>query len=349
MSLSPEDQKLLEAFHSLKVKPKVESTEDLLSFMKHMGKELEKEEAADTESSQKPTKTHHYPRISTFYGEDNKGEVSWPTFKFEVEALISENIFTEEQILLGVRRAVKGNASDVLRRLGIGVGIKEVMEKLKNTFGSIETEEIILRKFYACQQEASETVATYASRIEEMFARAVTLGGMKKGDDKILKKVFYQGLKPQIKHLAFSKCDLIEDYDKFKIEVRKIEADLGLPLKEEKQKCSAAVNIEKKEKSEIAEVKELLQKLNDRIDRLEKEKDTASFNKYQSRDPQRDDRSYMRYRGNYRGRGMARGQGDGSIGRGDYRPRRPTGSGTMQPTCFNCRTKGHIARNCPKV
>ena len=147
MSLSPEDQKLLEAFHSLKVTPKVESTEDLLSFIKHMGKELEKEEASDTDSNQKPSKTHHYPRISTFYGEDNKGEVSWPTFKFEVEALISENIFTEEQILSGIRRAVKGNASDVLRRLGIGVGIEEVMEKLKNTFGSIETEEIILESF----------------------------------------------------------------------------------------------------------------------------------------------------------------------------------------------------------
>lgn len=305
MSLSPEDQKLLEAFHSLKVKPKVESTEDLLSFIKHMGKELEKEEAADTDSTQKPTKTHHYPRISTFFGEDNKGEVSWPTFKFEVEALISENIFTEEQILLGIRRAVKGNASDVLRRLGIGVGIKEVMEKLKNTFGSIETEEIVLRKFYACQQETSETVATYASRIEEMFARAATLGGIKK-DDKILKKVFYQGLKPQIKHLAFSKCDLIEDYDKFKIEVRKIEADLALPLKEEKQKCSAAVNIDKKEKSEMAEVKELLQKLNERIDRLEKDKETATLNRYQSSDPQRNDRSFMRYRGSYRGRGVTR-------------------------------------------
>ena len=226
MCLSPEELKLLEAFHSLKVTPKVETTEVLLSFIKYMGKELMKEEAADTDSTRKPTKTHHYPRISTFYDEDNKGEVSLPTFKFEVEALISENNFTEKQILLGIRRAVKGNANDVLHRLGIGVGIKEVMEKLKNSF---ETEEIILRKFYACQQETSETVATYASRIEKMFARAVTLGGMKKGDNKILKKVFDQGLKPQIKHLAFSKCDLIEDYDKFKIEVRKIEADLALP------------------------------------------------------------------------------------------------------------------------
>ena len=91
-------------------------------------------------------------------------------------------------------------------------------------------------------------------------------------------------------------------------------------------------------------MKELLQKLNKRIDRLEKEKETATLHI----NTQRDDRSYIRYRGNYRGRGMTRGRGDSSMGRRDYRTRRPTGSGTMQPTCFNCGTKGHIARNCPK-
>ena len=183
MEISEEDKKLLAAFHSLTVKPKVETTEDLLSFMKHMGKELEKNEASGTGAIPKETVIpgkHHYPRISTFFGEENKGEVSWPTFKFEVEALQTEKVFTEEQILLGIRRAVKGNASDVLRRLGIGVGIKQVMDKLQSTFGSIESQETILRKFYACQQQPSESVVTYASRVEEMFQRAVALGGMKK-------------------------------------------------------------------------------------------------------------------------------------------------------------------------
>ena len=100
------------------------------------------------------------------------------------------------------------------------------------------------------------------------------MGGLKK-DDSILKKVFYQGLKPEVKHLALSKCDLIEDYDRFKIEVRKIEADLAINRKEEKQKCNAMLNTDKKEKSDIAGMKELLQKINQRVDKLEKEKDQA--------------------------------------------------------------------------
>ena len=73
-----------------------------------------------------------------------------------------------------------------------------------------------------------------------------------------------------MKYLAFSRCDLIEDYDRFKIEVRKIEADLAINPKEEKQKCNAMFNTDKKEKSDIAEVKELLQKINQRVDKLEK-------------------------------------------------------------------------------
>lgn len=347
MSVSEDDTKLLEAFHSLTVKPKVETTEDLLSFIKHMGKELEKEDAASKGAIPKASSTHHYPRISTFYGEENKGEVSWPTFKFEVEALMAENIFSKEQILLGIRRAIKGSASDVLRRLGIGVDIKVVMEKLQSTFGSIESEETILRKFYACQQESSESVTAYAARIEEILERAVALGGMKKDSDKILKRVFYQGLKPTIKHMAFSKCDTIEDYDRFKIEVRKIEADLEIPLKEEKKKCNAMINTEKREKSEMTEVKELLHKLNDRIDRLEKCKDDAT-NKYPSTGNfNMSTRGYRPYRGGYRGRGMTRGRGESGNGRGDYRPMRPTGSNIMQPTCYSCGLKGHIARNCP--
>ena len=66
------DKKLLEAFHALNVQPKIENLEDLLSFIKHMGRKLEHEEAI----KQQPTpagatsssSSHHYAKISTFYG-----------------------------------------------------------------------------------------------------------------------------------------------------------------------------------------------------------------------------------------------------------------------------------------
>ena len=244
--ISEADRKLLDAFHAMEVHPEIESAEDLMAYMRRMGRESERfEQMYKSDSTQRSTgsKAHHFPKISMFFGEENKGEVNWQTFKFEVSALLEEKAFTNEQILLGIRRAAKGNAGDVIRRLGIGADISDVLEKLESTFGSVESEEVLLRKFYACQQDDKETVIAYASRVEEMFARTVAMGIMKKGNDRVLKKVFYQGLKTSVKQIAYSKCDIIDSYDEFKMEVRKIEADLATPTKEEEKKtqCGAAV------------------------------------------------------------------------------------------------------------
>lgn len=66
MAVSEEDHKLLEAFHSLTVKLKIETTKDLLSLMKHMGTEIEKNEASDAGAIPKTRSKHKYPWISTF-------------------------------------------------------------------------------------------------------------------------------------------------------------------------------------------------------------------------------------------------------------------------------------------
>lgn len=39
------------------------------------------------------------------------------------------------------------------------------MRKLENTYGEIETTEVFLSIFYACQQDTGETVSSYAARI----------------------------------------------------------------------------------------------------------------------------------------------------------------------------------------
>ncbi len=222
---------------------------------------------------------------------------------------------------------MKGNASDILRRLGTGVGIREVIDKLESTFGSIESEQIVLRKFYACTQEPTETVINYASRLEEISARAIALGTMKKDNDRILKKVFYQGLLLNIKQLAFNKCDSIDDYDRFKIEVRKIEADLATQ-QGAKPKCQAAVNVDRKEKSEMTEVRDLFREI--------KIRGLISWNNRRRRERtnQFDSDNYYRggrgqYRQSYRGRGMPQDRGDRfSRGRRGYRPMRQTGTNT---------------------
>jgi hypothetical protein len=100
--------------------------------------------------------------------------------------------------LLGIRRALKGNASDVVWRLGTGVTVKQVLDKLESTFGNIDTKESILCKFYSCRQKPTELIAAYTSRLEELFSQAVELKGLHHSDNEQLKRVLYEGLKADI-------------------------------------------------------------------------------------------------------------------------------------------------------
>jgi len=97
--------------------------------------------------------SYHFPKMSVFYGESGKGEVSWESWKYEVEALINSRSFTDEHILLGLRRSLKGDAGDRVRRLGHGASLDYVLNQLEADYGSLESKESIMRQFYSCQQQ----------------------------------------------------------------------------------------------------------------------------------------------------------------------------------------------------
>lgn len=87
-----------------------------------------------------PRQGHYsYPKLSVFFGEEGKGEATWESFKFEVETMIANKIFTEEQLLIGIRKAVKGSAGDKIRRLGQGVNVAQIMNKLESAYGCVES------------------------------------------------------------------------------------------------------------------------------------------------------------------------------------------------------------------
>jgi hypothetical protein len=77
-AMEKKDRKLLEAFRELDGSEGIETKEDLLAFIKHVGTGL---------SGIKPGASVHipettsskFPRISLFYGEKGKGEVGYAT------------------------------------------------------------------------------------------------------------------------------------------------------------------------------------------------------------------------------------------------------------------------------
>lgn len=337
--ITDEELKVVEAMRHLRIKPEgVESKEDFENYIKEYAK-------------YSVTEKHQLPRLSIFFGEEGKGEVGFQTWKYEIECILQEHKYEEDQILMAIRRSAKGEAANILRRLGTKAHIKEVLSKFNSTFGDIDSPELILKKFYAVEQRPSESLINYAARIEELFAQAVQVAALTASQEDILKSVFYQGLKQPLKQFGNLKYETVKDYDRFKIEMRKIESELESasgkePIKAEdtKTKCNA---MNQKQSSELHEVKELLKQMNDRIKSLEDQKG-------------KEDGSIQRGRGAYRGPRHFRGnynRGDSFRGRGQYRPIRPTGPNTFRPltpnihnkfSCYACGNEGHIARNCPE-
>ncbi|KAH3829135.1 hypothetical protein DPMN_131153 [Dreissena polymorpha] len=175
---------LLDAFHAMKLKnPKV-NKEQLLKLVMEEDNTIYEDEhwnpSAISEDQDKLKQKHHmatyhFPKLSKFYSDEGKGEVTWPTFNFELKSLIVEQIFSEEQILLGLRRALMGTAGDILRILGPKASVQKIIHKFESTFGAVDTQETILRKCYASQQLDSESIARYTSRVEEIYTQAITL------------------------------------------------------------------------------------------------------------------------------------------------------------------------------
>ena len=118
---------------------------------------------------------YSHPKFPSFGGKSGKGEVTWDCFKFEIELLITDRVFSQEHVLHGIRRAAKGEVADIIRRLGTLVTVDQVLNKLESVYGNIETRETIMKKMYNCTQKPNKSDTSFASRSEEYFDKAVLL------------------------------------------------------------------------------------------------------------------------------------------------------------------------------
>lgn len=174
--LSEEERKLITFMRTFDIKPKLrmDTPDEIANLAKALTGAKDNPDSMPLDSSAKFL-THHYPKLSIFYGEDGKGEVTWDTFRYEIESLLAARTYSQEQIMFGIRRSLKGKAGDKIRRLGPGATPEYVLEKLDSDYGTVQNKESALKKFYTCEQKPNESVESFSTRLEELFYKAVEL------------------------------------------------------------------------------------------------------------------------------------------------------------------------------
>lgn len=278
-----EGKQLVEALNKLKIKPKFDTTEDLESWLKAYGAEPEVKVEPGTASAKATSVTSTYqpqPRISLFYGDNVKGEATYAQWKYEVKCLLLEKTHKPEALAQAIRRSLRGEASNLVRRLGIGATIPEILDKFESVYGAVDTKENLLAKFYSAKQEENEDVTKWSCRLEDILSSAVERRLVDPSKvNEMLHNMFWQGLKPSLKDISGYKFEQVLDFDKLRVEVRKLEQDhlhtSAAPKAESKAQCNL-VTEDKKDNTEMREIKTMLQSLTSTVKQLEEKVNSTS-------------------------------------------------------------------------
>ena len=210
-----ESDKLIAALNKLKIKPTADTPEDLELWLKTYGAEATvKKEPVDVDTTKTVVSPTQQPRISIFYGDNVKGKATYAQRVYEVKCLLIEKTHKPEVIAQAIRRSLRGEASNLVRRLGIGATLPEILDKFKSVYGEVDSKEHLLAKFYSSKQEESESVTKWSCRLEDTLASAVErkLVDPSKVND-TLRNMFYQGFKPALKDICGYKFEQISDFE----------------------------------------------------------------------------------------------------------------------------------------
>ena len=389
-----EKDQLVSMFESLDSKPKMDDPESLQNWMedylKSKGRsrltDPEEQKAVHTAPTQNivhKTNVFQPPRIVTFSGSGDAKEVSFESWKFEVLTLLKEGTHSRKEIASLAKKSLRGQASDVVRRLGVDADIEMVLDKLNCVYGVVEESENLLGQFYNAKQRPDESVASWGCRLEDLLDRANEQEHLhSKSMNDMLRTKFWNGLLSHLKEAARHKTEYVKDYGRLLVEVRKIESEPSSTDTYDKNAKRGHVKVmstsssePKAEESEMELLKGMIFKMNTKLDHMEKvfkstdktadvPHSTGQATSQVTYQPSYQHTNSVAYRGQYPGRGRSRGSSRGTDGfrghRGSwqYTPSnlynnqtRPFQHNQQQRQrseiiCYRCGQLGHIAMGC---
>ena len=202
-NLSEEDKRMLElgkAFAALGASADM-NAEAADDWVRERGRRLLPEKDSQEEDAVKlpegkakqPLLNMVAPRLPVCSCSNDKTEVSFNLYRYEVKCLLAEN--EPVMVMQAIRRSLRGQAAEVLLHLGEKATVEQLLSKLELVFGDVLTSEAILEAFYAAKQKPKEPAALWGCRLEGLLEQARRKGAVdsKQGED-MLRTKFWSGL-----------------------------------------------------------------------------------------------------------------------------------------------------------
>ena len=291
---SEEKDSLIKLFEAMEVKPKMDTVESLQNWMQDYVRGQQRASGVEPQDT-KPkvdnvihkTVVQSQARIVPFSGSGGPNEVSFEAWKYEVCGLLKDGTHAKSDVEAAAKKSLRGEAANVVRRLGVFADITTVIDKLDGMYGVVEDSESLLSQFYNAKQLPDEKVTSWGCRLEDLLDRANKQEPLQARSLKdMLRTKFWNGLLSHLKEASRHMKDHIRDYDALFIEVRKIECETEMmpdksytastnssrkDVKRPHIKATNAVEDDSQpQESDMSMLKGLICKMSTRLDSMEK-------------------------------------------------------------------------------
>lgn len=116
---------------------------------------------------------HLKMRIPVFSGDNQKGDLTFPQWKYEVQCIL-EDCRTDvdtKNLTHAIRRSLRGTAAELLRYMGSHLSVADILDAFERRFGSALTITQLCHTFFGASQGPQESLAAWSGRLEDLISQ----------------------------------------------------------------------------------------------------------------------------------------------------------------------------------
>ena len=214
------------------------------------------------------------PKISFFSGDDQKGDVTYMEWRFEVRCLASDPDITPSILVQAIRRSLRGTARTILVSLGDKATTDSILLKLDALFDDVSSKGMLMQEFFNSAQRPDESVTSFGCRLDTLLQKAVEHGHLAlDAKNDLLRHKFWTSLSSErLKGQTRHKYDTVMDFDTLLREIRIVEKELSVSAASSSTSPSQPSRKQTSHQPVVVDdkMKEFEEKFDKKLDSLEK-------------------------------------------------------------------------------